>query len=62
MCALFTHLLCLTVVLCQPVNFPSRLGVDNAEAEVCPLFPGLRVHLLYQAGQLLQCGIHPRKG
>lgn len=55
-----THLLCITVDVYQPIHFPPRVGVDNAEAEVCPLFPGLWVHFLHQAGQLLQSGIHPR--
>lgn len=58
--ARFTHILFGAVVVYKPIHFPSRVGIDNAEAEVCPLFPGLGVHFLYQAGQLLQCGIHPR--
>lgn len=56
----FTQLLSVTVAVYQPINFPSQVGVDDAEAEVCPLFPGLWVHFLHQAGQLLQSGIHPR--
>lgn len=43
----------------QPVHFPSRVGVDDGKAEVGPLFPGLWIHFLHQAGKLLQSSIHP---
>lgn len=43
----------------SPIHFPSEVREDDGKTEMGSFFPGLRVHLLHEAGQLTQSSVHP---